>query len=42
MAVLAVLSTQLWHERLIQAHDYAPETAPPRVRIDRREARDAA
>jgi asparagine synthase (glutamine-hydrolysing) len=42
MAVLAVLSTQLWHERLVHARGYAEETARPRVRIDRREARDAA
>src|SRR3954469_25521143 len=42
MAVLALLSTQVWHERLCRRRTYAPETRAPRVRIDRRDAREAA
>jgi asparagine synthase (glutamine-hydrolysing) len=34
MAVLAVLSTQLWHERLCRASRHEPETSAPRVLID--------
>jgi asparagine synthase (glutamine-hydrolysing) len=34
MALVGVLSTQVWHERLCGAgHDYPPETAAPRVAI---------
>jgi asparagine synthase (glutamine-hydrolysing) len=42
MAVLAVLSTQLWHERLCGAQEYPEEAVAPRVRLDRRRERDAA
>jgi asparagine synthase (glutamine-hydrolysing) len=35
MAVLAVLSTQLWHARLCRSARQDPETATPKVRIDR-------
>ena len=36
MALVGVLSTQIWHERLIRAPvgAYEPETAEPRVRIE--------
>jgi len=40
--VLAVLSTQLWHERLCGARGYPEETVAPRVRLDRRRESDAA
>ncbi len=51
MALVGVLSTQLWHEAFCgaEADGYPPETAEPRVRIDRsgprlvgRERRDDA
>jgi hypothetical protein len=37
MALVGVLSTQLWHQLLCKpvAGAYPAETAPPRVRIDR-------
>jgi asparagine synthase (glutamine-hydrolysing) len=37
MALVGVLSTQLWHEAFLApgAGDYPAETAAPRVRIDR-------
>ena len=35
MAVLAVLSTQVWHQRLCRAGRHDAEVSPPRVRIDR-------
>jgi asparagine synthase (glutamine-hydrolysing) len=44
MALIGVLSTQLWHRGFIgrPASSYAPETAEPMVRIDRRVAAPAA
>jgi asparagine synthase (glutamine-hydrolysing) len=42
MAVLAVLSTQLWHERLCGVQRYPAETAEPRVLIDHTMQEDAA
>jgi asparagine synthase (glutamine-hydrolysing) len=42
MAVLAILSTQLWYERLCRAPRPEPETRPARVRLDRTEHRSAA
>ena len=40
MALVGILTTQLWTDRFIRsAGPYCEETAPPRVRIDRRSRR---
>ena len=43
MALVGILSTQLWHEELCEtgADAYPPETSEPRVRIDRSASRSA-
>jgi len=33
MALVGVLSTQIWHDELCTARTWAPEAAEPRVRL---------